>query len=131
MPIFKQVILKKIRFIQCCRHLGSSQLVKKVCQSNRQSNQTFEPSFDSMFLFFSLSSSSSPLVGPSTFLPGKSGQIQSVVKPLAGPARDGAARRGLPLLQAHAGQRSHGDATHGDAPRQETIRIRSRNFRPR
>ena len=52
----------------------------------------------------------------------KSGQIQSVVKSAAGLARDGAARRGLPLLQAHAGQRADADATHGDAAREEAIK---------
>jgi hypothetical protein len=54
--------------------------------------------------------------------PDTSGQIQSAVKSLAGPEGDGPARRGLPVLQAHAGQRAYTDPSHGDASRKETIK---------
>jgi len=52
-----------------------------------------------------------------SYLSGLSGQIQSVAEPAARATRDGSARRGLPLLQAHARKRTHTNAAHGNAAR--------------
>ena len=49
------------------------------------------------------------------------GQIHSATEPAPGPETDGPARRGLPLLQAHAGKRATRYPTHGDAARQKEI----------
>merc|ERR1739842_262689 len=52
-------------------------------------------------------------------LPQRPGQIHPASEPAARPEGDGAARRGLPVLQAHAGQRAARDAPDGDAAREE------------
>lgn len=49
------------------------------------------------------------------------GQIHSATEPAARPENHGAEGRGLPLLQAHAGQRAARHAPHGDAARQEAV----------
>jgi len=54
-------------------------------------------------------------------LPQRPGQIQPTVETAAGAAVDGAARRGVLVLQAHARQRASPNPTDGDASRQEAI----------
>lgn len=50
------------------------------------------------------------------------GQIHSAVESVAWPARDGPARRGLLVLQAHAGQCAAPDTAHGDVACQKEIK---------
>jgi hypothetical protein len=47
------------------------------------------------------------------------GEIHSAVELVARPEGDGATRRGLLVLQAHAGQRAPRHTPHGDATRQK------------
>ena len=49
------------------------------------------------------------------------GQIQPTVETAAGAAVDGAARRGVLVLQAHARERASPNPTDGNASRQEAI----------
>ena len=49
------------------------------------------------------------------------GQIQPTVETAAGAAVDGAARRGVLVLQAHARERPSPNPTDGNASRQEAI----------
>lgn len=54
-------------------------------------------------------------------LPKRPGQIQPTVETAAGAAVDGAARRGVLVLQAHARERPSPNPTDGNASRQEAI----------
>ena len=55
------------------------------------------------------------------------GQIQPTVETAAGAAVDGAARRGVLVLQAHARERASPNPTDGNASRQEAIGPRHLN----
>lgn len=60
-------------------------------------------------------------------LPKRPGQIQPTVETAAGAAVDGAARRGVLVLQAHARERASPNPTDGNASRQEAIGPRHLN----
>ena len=51
-----------------------------------------------------------------------SGQVQPVDEPDTRAKVDGSARRGLPLLQAHAGQRTARYSSHGNAACEKKIK---------